>query len=646
MHAALVPDGEPQHLGHERTWPRSPLRQDRGEAREHLVHAAGSGTDLLHRPRTYHVIATGRRSAAHRAGRHNRTLSDEIAWYDAHAETLADRYEGVSPERVHDWLRDLLPSQPATILDVGAGSGRDAAWLAYKGHDVVAVEPSHRLQTLARERHDSPRIQWISDSLPALKRTFRTGLAFDVILVSAVWMHVAPSDRARAFRKLITLLKPGGVLAITLRHGPAEAGRRFHPASAADIKSLARDHGAFVEREATAEDQLDRSEIRWEQLAIRLPDDGTGALPLLRHIILNEDKSSTYKLGLLRVLCRIADSAGGLGSAADDEHVSIPLGLVALMWLRLYKPLLKENMPQNPLNRSGGEGLAFAKEAFGRLADVSHRDLRVGVRFEGEDGNALHQALKDAAKTICRMPAHYMTDPKGTAPILRTRAARAGRYPGDVRLDERYLASFGTMQVPTHLWVAAQRFTPWIEPAIVAEWARVTRSYAASLERPLDDAGRARLWDAMVWEDSKRDVGRARTEAVRLLEKQPLHCVWSGKSLSAAELHIDHCFPWAVWPCGDLWNLLPTHHTVNQRKKDRLPSDRLLRDAEDRIIGWWRDAYRADRHDPLGKLFMLEAAVSLPGLEATGSDLEGCFSAVTLQRLRLQQNQQVPEWSG
>ena len=37
-HAAVAPYGEPQELGHERPWPRSPLRQDRGEAREHLVH--------------------------------------------------------------------------------------------------------------------------------------------------------------------------------------------------------------------------------------------------------------------------------------------------------------------------------------------------------------------------------------------------------------------------------------------------------------------------------------------------------------------------------------------------------------------------------------------------------------------------------
>ncbi len=569
-------------------------------------------------------------------------MSDEIAWYDAHAEMLADRYEAVSPERVHGWLTDLLPSQPATILDVGAGSGRDAAWLAYKGYEVVAVEPSSGLRTMARERHDVPRIQWISDSLPGLKRTFRTGLAFDVILVSAVWMHVAPSDRARAFRKLITLLKPGGVLAITLRSGSAEAGRTFHPVSAAEIKRLARDHGAFVERENTAADQLGRREIRWEQLAVRLPDDGTGALPLLRHVILNDDKSSTYKLGLLRVLCRIADSAGGFASPVDDEHVAIPMGLVALTWIRLYKPLLAADLPQNRNNQQGGQGLGFAKEAFGQLAYLS--DLRMGSRLTGDSGRALHHALRDVAGTIRRMPARHMTYPNAPEPILPAGAGTAGRYPGGVRLDEPYLASFGTMRVPIHLWQAAQRFAVWIEPAIVAEWKRMTRSYAERQGRRLEDA---QLSAAMTWEDPTRDVSLAREQAERLLAEQPLHCVWSGKRLSVDKLDMDHCFPWAVWPCGDLWNLLPTHRTVNQHeKRDLLPSDRLLRAAQDRILGWWHDAYRAHPDHPLAERFMLEAAVSLPGILSTETDLDGCYSALELQRLRLSQNQQAPEWSG
>ncbi len=95
-------------------------------------------------------------------------------------------------------------------------------------------------------------------------------------------------------------------------------------------------------------DAIGRPDVRWTRMALRLPDDGTGALPLLRHLILNDSKSSTYKLALLRTLCRIADGSSGLiRDSADDRHVVVPLGLVALVWLRLFLPLLRRDLPQS-----------------------------------------------------------------------------------------------------------------------------------------------------------------------------------------------------------------------------------------------------------------------------------------------------------
>ncbi len=47
-------------------------------------------------------------------------------WYDAQAKTLVPRYEAVRPEALHGWWRDLPPAAPAALLDLGAGSGRDA----------------------------------------------------------------------------------------------------------------------------------------------------------------------------------------------------------------------------------------------------------------------------------------------------------------------------------------------------------------------------------------------------------------------------------------------------------------------------------------------------------------------------------------
>jgi protein-L-isoaspartate O-methyltransferase len=71
-------------------------------------------------------------------------------WYDANADLLASRYETVRADELHRWLNEFLSADSgAQALDVGAGSGRDAAWLAYKGYEVIAVEPSAKLRAAA-----------------------------------------------------------------------------------------------------------------------------------------------------------------------------------------------------------------------------------------------------------------------------------------------------------------------------------------------------------------------------------------------------------------------------------------------------------------------------------------------------------------
>ena len=73
----------------------------------------------------------------------------------------------------------------------------------------------------------------------------------------------------------------------------------MHPVSLTELERLARECGAMVIHTAETPDQMGRPNVTWTGIALRLPDDGTGALPLLRHVILNDQKSATYKLGLL-----------------------------------------------------------------------------------------------------------------------------------------------------------------------------------------------------------------------------------------------------------------------------------------------------------------------------------------------------------
>ncbi len=154
---------------------------------------------------------------------------------------------------------------------------------------------------------------------------------------------------------------------------------------------------------------------------------------------------------------------------------------------------------------------------------------------------------------------------------------------------------------------------------------------------------------AMVWSDPERDVAVPRRIALHLASRdQTLHSAWTGRVLTVDTLDIDHLFPWSAWLCGDLWNLLPAHRMVNQRlKRSRLPSAQTLAQAGERILDWWRTAYVTSADPLLPGRFGHEARASLPGIPSEGREVcdpERVLTAVSLQRMRLHHDQQVPEW--
>ncbi|MBP2316814.1 class I SAM-dependent methyltransferase [Azospirillum soli] len=570
---------------------------------------------------------------------------DAVAAYDHRAADLAAQYESVAAEDVHGPVLDLLPATPGAVLDVGAGSGRDAAWLARLGHQVVAVEPSAGMRAEAQRRHADPRIRWVDDRLPGLDRVHRLGLAFDTILLSAVWMHVAPPDRRRAFRKLITLLRPGGRLLLTLRHGPPDPDRAMHPVTRAEVERLAAEHGALVTRAVPLPDRLGRAAVTWEAVAVQLADDGTGALPLIRHIVLNDAKSSTYKLALLRCVARAADAWPGLAQADGDDGVVLPLGLIALCWLRSFLPLVAADLPQTPTSRTGG-GLGFVKEAFHRLAGTAPFELRVGATFHGDRAAALRQALRDAAATIATMPARHITYPGGERPVFDVAVRRMARGDDALVVDAPFLWSFGDFRIPTHVWHALTRMNAWIEPALLAEWTRLMQRYLHGQGRAVPEGTIAA---ALTWLDPARDTAEVRRITAQMLDAgEPIHCVWSGRRLTPRALDVDHALPFAAWPCGDLWNLLPAAARLNRHeKRDRLVSADLLARSRERIADWWERAY-VRRSPVLAARFDREAQASLPldGAPRDGVDVAAVLDALAAKRLVLRVTQQLPEWPG
>jgi SAM-dependent methyltransferase len=178
-------------------------------------------------------------------------------------------------EAVHQPIARLFPAEPSRILDVGAGPGHDAATLTARGHAVTAIEPTPELRDGARALYGDLPIDWWDDSLPTLSRLRATDPEpFRFILVEGVWAHLRAPERIEAFPILAGLLSANGVLAISLRHGPAAVGRITYPVTAAETTELARQSGLVTLVEVVT-DSLQpaniASGVTWTRMAFGRP---------------------------------------------------------------------------------------------------------------------------------------------------------------------------------------------------------------------------------------------------------------------------------------------------------------------------------------------------------------------------------------
>lgn len=170
-------------------------------------------------------------------------------YVDAADDQIA-RMEAIDTARLLSPVASVL-GRPDRMLDVGAGTGRNAAWFAERGSRAVAVEPVAELRRAGQARHGSA-VRWIDDRLPALATVRAEGERFDLILLSAVWQHLDAPDRAAAMPGLADLLAPEGVLILSLRHGPGAPTRPVFPCAPEEAIGLARDAGLSVRRQAAA----------------------------------------------------------------------------------------------------------------------------------------------------------------------------------------------------------------------------------------------------------------------------------------------------------------------------------------------------------------------------------------------------------
>jgi SAM-dependent methyltransferase len=114
------------------------------------------------------------------------------------------------------WVRQLTEDLPAgTALDIAAGEGRNALWLAARGWQVSAVDFStvalQRARTLAQERlgRNAGRLTTLEADLQTWAPQTRS---YDLVLV--VYLHLPESQRSPVMAAAAEAVAPGGTLLV------------------------------------------------------------------------------------------------------------------------------------------------------------------------------------------------------------------------------------------------------------------------------------------------------------------------------------------------------------------------------------------------------------------------------------------------
>ena len=134
-----------------------------------------------------------------------------------------DWHEQPPPTDLHEVVKRFFIAGGITA-DIGCGSGREVAWLNANGFPAKGVDASTGLLGEARARY--PQFEFAHAELPGLG-----GIAantYDNVLCETVIMHLDRALVPLSVRRMLEIVKPGGVFYLSWRVTEGENQRDKH----------------------------------------------------------------------------------------------------------------------------------------------------------------------------------------------------------------------------------------------------------------------------------------------------------------------------------------------------------------------------------------------------------------------------------
>ena len=325
-------------------------------------------------------------------------------------------------------------------------------------------------------------------------------------------------------------------------------------------------------------------------------------------IIERDSKSTTYKFALLRgVIDIIQDNSPYISFV--DNRVRMPTGLLMEKWLMYYYPILQSQTLIPQIN--GNTNLAFSNQLNKLILDYESRggfsafynDLKnKGIPEDLQsDFFELAKKLRD---TITKMPMKYIgrsiSNDFYSIFDYEYQKIRRNSNP-DI---ETLIREFGTFSIPFEYYEAFKILGSFIngQDSILFKWAEFSVNASGnnlSVHKVLNEVLKSPI--------TLRDIKESKKLYKDILQKKGnVYCVWTGRKLFNYD--IDHLIPFSVWKNNDLWNLLPSTPSINNKKRDKIPSPEIIEKQKNIILDYWEIIY-----DSQSQRFQKEFQVALLG---------------------------------
>lgn len=408
-----------------------------------------------------------------------RVTKQILTTYHEQAPKLSSQYQSVNTEDVLPGLKSRLPRLRG--LDIACGNGRDTRWAAQQGFIMDGVDgaPGMIRQAMATNAHENVTFGVdLMPNLPGIRQKVKdTGEKYDLILMSAAWMHNDAAARLKMFRTLNDLANPGAVIFLTLRHGPAPADRPMFAVSAEELKDMADDYLIHFEHIVDGKaDQLGRGDVWWDSVCLRTPKRHVDMLPVYRDSIIHAPKNSSYKLAFTHCFIDLVRNHPDLVRESSDTHYAVPLGPMLPRWIRLYDGFASEGLVQIRPQSRMADPLNVTRRFALANSGISGEDFTAGRVFDGGQAQAALRMMNAVKNVIVKDgPVRFTTRPGGQFPVFHYRPGQTADSERTVILDNDALATrFGDILVAKDIVHTGQYHGSLIDAGVMREWARFT----------------------------------------------------------------------------------------------------------------------------------------------------------------------------